>query len=409
MDNRLHISFFVNKHGGNSNKYSVYIRVTIAGVRENINTGITVMKDQWDGAKSRVKGKSDLALSGNKLISALITKITDAYTECVKHDLPITSLQVKSMVVSPETKHETLLALFNSHNTYVLKQVNSGVSFATYRKYQIVLNKVKDFLHKELKKDDIPLSQLNNSFAVKFELYLKADNNIGHNTTIKYIQSLKKVINYGIAMEWLKYDPLKAFKCTLHGVNRECLTQEELDALTNKVIAIERLAVVRDVFVFSCYTGLAYVDVQKLKYSEIVKGVDGKQWIQTYRAKTQTRVPVPLLPKALELIERYRTTGGRDSKVFPIASNQKVNAYLKELADMCGISKTLTFHIARHTFATTVTLTNGVPIETVSKMLGHTNIKTTQLYSKVVDTKISNDMAALEVKLGSNSKADDEK
>lgn len=397
MDNRLHVSFYVNKYGGNSKKYSVYLRITIAKIREVISTGVSVPAGQWDSIKSKVKGSSDEAIAKNKLLKALEYKVTDCYTECLRKGLPVTAKQIKLMVTATDKQGETLVTLFNHHNEYVLKQVGNGITHATYRKYQIVLSKVKEFLQSEMNRKDIALDQLNKAFAMDFELFLKADRNIGHNTTIKYIQSLKKVINYGIGIEWLKHDPLKAFKCTLHGVVRESLTQEELTTIMNKDIAIERLAIVRDIFVFSCYTGLAYVDVRKLKYSEIVKGVDGKPWIQTFRAKTQTRVPVPLLPQALELVSKYRDQG--TSLIFPVPSNQKLNAYLKELADLCGIDKKLTFHIARHTFATLVTLTNGVPIETVSKMLGHTNIKTTQIYSKVVDTKISGDMALLSKKL----------
>ena len=244
---------------------------------------------------------------------------------------------------------------------------------------------------------------VNRGFLMGFELYLKADEHIGHNTALKYIQFLKRVINYGIGMEWLKHDPFKAFKCTLHQVIRECLTQEEIDSIQAKEFVSERLGNVRDIFVFSCYTGLAYADVKKLKLSEIVKGIDGKLWIQTYRAKTNTRVPIPLLPQALALVEKYKNRTDAKGLVFPTPSNQKMNAYLKEIADVCDITKKLTFHIARHSFATSITLSNGVPIETVSKMLGHTNIKTTQIYSKVVDFKISGDMARLGEKLISNN------
>lgn len=376
------------------------MRITIAGIRENINTSVTLLQSQWDVSKKRIKGNSDHAQAGNKLLAALAMKVTESYTECVKHNLPVTAQQIKSMVVAPGTKCETLVNLFKHHNDYVKRRVGVEVTKATYRKYQIVFSKVCKYLKQELNKTDIPLDQLNKGFAIGFELYLKADEAIGHNTTIKYIQSLKRVINFGIGMEWLKYDPFKAFKCTLHGVVRECLIQDEVDAIRAKHIPIQRLAVVRDLFIFSCYTGLAYVDLRKLKHSEISKGIDGGKWIYTYREKTHTRVPVPLLPVPLALLEQYKGSNqAPDSLVFPVPSNQKVNAYLHELADLCGITKRLTFHIARHTFATTITLSNGVPIETVSKMLGHTNIKTTQIYSKVVDSKISGDMELLVSKL----------
>jgi site-specific recombinase XerD len=181
-------------------------------------------------------------------------------------------------------------------------------------------------------------------------------------------------------------------------VIREYLTQEEIDIILSKELPRESLTVVRDIFVFCCYTGLAYSDVKKLKHNEIVKGIDGSLWIQTFRAKTKTRVPIPLLQNALDIIERYKINESCGF-VFPVPSNQKMNEYLKEIAGICKITKNLTCHIARHSFATTITLSNGVPIETVSKMLGHTNIKTTQIYGKVVDFKISGDMNLLKKKL----------
>lgn len=183
-------------------------------------------------------------------------------------------------------------------------------------------------------------------------------------------------------------------------MERTALTEYELIAIANKKFAVERLAIVRDIFLFSCFSGLAYADVKKLKRIEIFIGVDGKQWITSRRQKTDTTAKIPLLPPALAIIERYRNhiQCRFDDKVLPVLSNQKMNAYLKEIADVCGIAKTLTFHIARHTFATTVTLSNGVPIETVSKMLGHRNLKTTQHYARILDKKISDDMNNLQSK-----------
>ena len=183
-------------------------------------------------------------------------------------------------------------------------------------------------------------------------------------------------------------------------VERTALTEHELGILQNKSFSIERLKLVKDIFIFSCYTGLAYVDVQKLKRSEINIGVDGEKWIFTKRQKTDSSSRIPLLPAALEILENYQEHPQCkfQDKVLPVLSNQKMNSYLKEIADVCGIQKNLTYHIARHTFATTVTLSNGVPIETVSKMLGHRNLKTTQHYAKILDKKISEDMKNLRAK-----------
>ncbi len=208
--------------------------------------------------------------------------------------------------------------------------------------------------------------------------------------------------------EWLEKDPFENFKVTLKQVDREFLTEDELLKIESKEFYLPRLAQVRDIFVFSCYTGLAYIDVAKLTSDNIRKGIDGELWINIHRHKTDTPSNIPLLPKAVEIIEKYKDNAAVVNKagILPMLSNQKLNSYLKEIDDLCGIQKNLTFHLARHTFATTVTLTNGVPIESVSSMLGHTSIKTTQIYAKVVQKKVSEDMKALKLKLTKVSKPD---
>lgn len=233
-----------------------------------------------------------------------------------------------------------------------------------------------------------------------FEFYLKAECKITGVSAAKYIKHLKKIINHCVANNWLEKNPFINFKSTAKAKERTFLNEEELNRIASKKLSVERLAQLRDIFVFCCYTGLSYADVQKLKRSEIGVGVDGEKWIFTNRQKTDTSSRIPLLPATLKILGQYKDHPQCENKglVLPVLSNQKMNAYLKEIADMCRINKHLTFHLARHTFATTVTLSNGVPIETVSKMLGHTNIKTTQHYAKTLDVKVSQDMAALKKK-----------
>ncbi len=217
------------------------------------------------------------------------------------------------------------------------------------------------------------------------------------NTAVKHIQRLKTIVNLGIKLEWLSKNPFASYVCTYDKVDRGYLTQQELDSIEKKEITIPRLQLVRDLFVFSCYCGLAYVDVIDLDMDQIVKGIDGERWIFTTRGKNDNIVKVPLLPTAARILDHYSVDPRsiHRGKIFPKISNQKLNAYLKEIATISGVSKNLTFHLARHTFATTVTLSNGVPIETVSKLLGHTQISTTQIYARVIDNKISQDMKAL--------------
>ncbi|MNS76168.1 site-specific tyrosine recombinase XerC [compost metagenome] len=198
---------------------------------------------------------------------------------------------------------------------------------------------------------------------------------------------------YSIKSGWLRKDPFHQFKLLRKEVIKEFLTEDELECLLKKNFSIKRLEIVRNIFAFSCFTGLAYTDVFKLIHSQFFTGVDGKKWISYQRTKTLSLTKLPLLNPAIQMIEKYTTEAFNfDDKVFPCFSNQKIYAYLKEIADLCGINKTLTFHMARHTFATTVTLTNRVPLETISKMMGHKSLKQTQHYAKIVDVKISDDM-----------------
>ena len=272
---------------------------------------------------------------------------------------------------------------------------------ATTRHYRVTEGKVRTFLKHQYSRSDIPLNQLNHRFATEFEHFLKTEQGLDHNTVMGHLKYLKKVANIAVTYDWLDKNPFQNFRCSTREVPCEFLTAEELARLAEKSLSMRRLAEVRDIFIFSCYTGYAYSDVLKLTPDHVLTGIDGEKWIMTRRNKTDTKSNVPLLPQAMAILNKYAQDpeAVAASKLLPVKSNQKINAYLKELADLCEIKKPLTFHIARHTFATTVTLTNGVPIETVSAMLGHRNLRTTQIYAKVVEHKVSEDMKRLRERL----------
>ena len=274
----------------------------------------------------------------------------------------------------------------------------------TLTRYETTFRHVKEFVRIKYRTDDIFLNQLNHEFITEFDHFLRTKHSCNHNSAIKYIKNLRKVINLAVNNDWLNKDPFKNFSVKLKEVRRDFLTEDELQKLVSHEFNIMRLDQVRDIFIFSCYTGLAYVDVEKLTENNIRKGIDGNLWIYTERTKTKTESNVPLLPEASRIINKYKDNPETINKdrLLPVISNQKVNAYLKEIATVTGIKKTLTFHLARHTFSTTVTLLNDVPIETVSKLLGHKGIRTTQIYAKVVEKKVSNDMIKLTDKLSKN-------
>ncbi len=270
------------------------------------------------------------------------------------------------------------------------------------KRFRSSLVALEAFIQWKFKKQDITLRDLSHQFITEFEFYLKSVRGIQHNTAMGNLKKLKKIVRQCVANDWLEKDPFLSYKVKIRDTNRTYLTSEELSIVITKKLLLERLAIARDLFIFSCYTGLAYSDVEKLTPSDISTGMDGEKWIFTTRTKTDTPTRVPLLPMAMSVLASYAEHPRVKifGRALPVFSNQKINSYLKEIADICGIRKELTFHCARHTFATTVTLTNGVPIETVSKMLGHKNIRTTQIYAKIVDRKVSEDMMVLRKKLG---------
>ncbi len=273
----------------------------------------------------------------------------------------------------------------------------------TMKNYYTTERYLLKFLKKKKRIKDIYLKQLNFRFITDFEHYLRTYKNakkqlmLSNNGVMKHLERFKKMINLAIKLEWMHKNPFSQFQLKYNKFDRQYLNERELSLLENTEFTCERLQKIKDCFVFSCYTGLSYIDVKELTENNIVKGIDNNNWIYTKREKTDEQVKVPILPKAWTILEKYRGIQETDfiTNLLPISSNQKTNAYLKEIVKSCGIHKNISFHVARHTFATTVMLSNGVPIKTVSKLLGHAKLSTTQIYARVVETKISEDISNL--------------
>jgi site-specific recombinase XerD len=293
-----------------------------------------------------------------------------------------------------------LLEVFDEHNADLEKLLDKDFVRATLTKYKTVRKKTAEYIEFRFKKPDVYLESIDYSFVTGLEMYLKTEDKIEHNTAMRYIKNLKKIINLAVNHQWMSHNPFNLFKCTYNKVNRVELEWEEINQLAAYNFNVKRLAEVRDTFLFCCYTGYAFVDVDKLTPQHVVTGADGVTWIKTTRTKTAIEANVPLIPPAIRIIE---------NRVRPVKSNQQMNAYLKEIGDLAGIEKVLTTHIARHTFATTVTLENDVPLETVSKMLGHTKLTTTQIYAKMKDKKVNRDMQALKARLRVNAEIAEDK
>jgi site-specific recombinase XerD len=338
----------------------------------------------------------------NAYLDDIQFKIYELHRKMSEADESITAETLKNRFTGKVEKARTLLTVFEDHNQKMKNLVGQEFEKSTLQRYETCLMHTKDFMRVRYNISDIPVTKVNFAFLNDFEYYLRSVRKCGNNSAIKYIKNLGKIVRICLGNGWLTVDPYLNYKPKQKAVHREVLTKEELHRLSKKKFSVDRLRTVRDMFVFCCYTGLAYADVHKLKRSELVKGIDDDLWIYTTRQKTNTVSRIPVLPVALSIIRAYKDHPQCIVKdtLLPVMSNQKMNAYLKEIADLCKIKKPLTFHIARHTFATTVTLNNGVPIESVAKMMGHTSIKTTQIYAKVMDHKISSDMQLLREKLG---------
>ena len=401
------LSFWVNATRIKNNEVSVYGRITVNGKRANISLQRKVILSEWDSKRGRAKGNKQESRLLNRYLDQVKNRIYIAYDELIKEKAFICSQSIKARFLGEDNEEYSLLTLIDYHNT----QMSESLTYGTLKNYFTTQKYIKLFLTKKRKIQDIYLSQLTYRFIVDFEKFLRSytpedhQKQMENNTVMKHIQRLRKMVTLAYKMEWIEKDPFIKFKPTYIKNEREFLREDELQDIIKKEFSIERLTLVKDLFIFSCYTGLSYVDVMQLNEDNIALGIDGGRWIITNRQKTHNKVKIPLLPIAEMLINKYKghIKTKKTRTLFPNISNQKLNSYLKEIADLCRIKKNLTFHIARHTFATTITLSNGVPIETVSKLLGHTKIATTQIYAKVIERKVSDDMASLRQKLNNKN------
>jgi len=400
------ILIWANNARATTEGMSIFARITIDGKRAEFSLKKRVVPEKWDPKTGYMKGNSEEAKTVNNYINQVKSELFKLYTQMQMLDEFITAETLKLKFTGSKEEKKTILQVFDYHNGQLEKVIGIDVVRATLVKFNTIRTKLASFIKFQYKKSDYYLEELNHQFVSNFEFYLKTEEKIQHNTTMKYIQSLKKIIHIATRNQWLPQNPFADFHCSFRKVERDVLTIEEIHILETKKFRISRLQVVSDLFVFSCYTGLAYIDVMRLTSQNLSIGIDGEYWLFTERKKTGEKVRIPLLPQALTILEKYKNNPAclNAGSLLPKLSNQKLNSYLKEVADTSGIEKNLTFHLARHTFATTITLTNGVPIETVSKLLGHSSIKTTQIYAKVLERKLSEDMSVLKSKLSQQSK-----
>lgn len=378
----------------------IYMRITVNGQRAEMAIQRYIDPEKWNIAGGFAKGTKEEVRELNEYLDIYRSKVYKAQRDLLEDNKAISAMALRNKIQGKDEDQKTLIEVFEYHNKLMSEKVPAEYSPTTLVRFKTTLGHVKDYIRYKYKTDDLLLTQLNYRFITEFDHYFRTVKGCNHNTSIKYLKNVKKVVNLAVKNDWLRKDPFSQFSVKLKPVHRHFLSEEELHRLEDLELKINRLDMVRDVFVFSCYTGYAYVDVENLTSANLKKGIDGDLWIFANREKTSGKSNVPLLPKAIEIIEKYKDhpVANEKGKLLPVISNQRMNAYLKEIADLAEIDKHLTFHLARHTFATLM-LTKGVSIETVAEMLGHKDIRTTQIYAKVVERKVSDEMNELKKKL----------
>ncbi|MBP3552481.1 MAG: site-specific integrase [Bacteroidaceae bacterium] len=391
------VSYYVRSNYENKQgKSPLMIRIFLNGEMMNIGTsGIYIDKKLWSNSTSRMKGRSIDALNVNAQLDLLSSTLLGIFKK-YEDDEELSLEKIKSAYLGKNSSLDTVMDIFDKYLEDLKSLIGTSKTQATFNKYAVARKHFSSFLKYKYGRNDIMPKELTYIVIHDFDVYLKTVLQLKANSATKTLKFFKTVIIFAQKSGKMTHDPFMNFRFQAEKVDRGFLTDEEIQCMMKKTFDIPRLEQVRDIFIFSCFSGLAYIDMVNLTEDNIVV-LDGKKWIIVNRHKTNVPSNILLLDIPLMIIDKYKGKDN-DGRLLPIISNQKMNAYLKEIADVCGIKKRLTCHLARHTFAT-MTLSKGVPIETVSKMLGHTNIKTTQIYARITNKKIESDMMVLAAKL----------
>ena len=369
----------------------IVIRINVNNEISEISTQQRINPKNWDSVNGRVKGRDKISQSINDTIDIFRIKARQYFNKCIESGTEIDTQSVKNAILGIVDKGHTLMSIVAEMVTDVKAKVGVNYSFSCYCAYVATERHLKKFLETKYQTTDYKLKNLNYKFISDFEVHLKTIGRNRQNGTIKHIQRLRLAIKLAMKQELLQRDPFIQYSITKEKVIRKPLNQDELNRIRKKKFESARLAVVKDMFLFTCYTGLSFGDAKSLTAAHIMRGVDNQKWIFIDRKKTGNPCTIPLLPPAEAIIKKYEDNPKviESGRLLPIPSNQKFNDYLKEIAELCGIMKKLTVHIGRHTFATTIALENGVPIEIVKEILGHDKLETTEIYAKVTQKHIA--------------------
>ena len=393
--NTLSVLFIIKKAKLLKNgEAPICMRITVNKRVVEVMIKRSIPVDLWNQKKECSKGKDRVATELNHYINTIRAKVLQIHRELEIDNKPITADTIKDCFYGRDKVQRSLLEVYAEHNEKCRALIGKEYTESTVTKFDTSINRLKEYIRSCYHRDDIMLAELDGQFIRDFDFWLKTDKHCQNNSALKHLKNLKKVVRIALANDWIKKDPFYGIHFKQEEVNVEFLSREELDVLMNKGFTIKRLEQVRDIFVFCCFTALAFVDVQQLSREHLIKDNNGTLWIRKARQKTNQMCNIPVLSIPQRILRKYEDNAECIKKgvLLPVISNQRMNAYLKEIVDLCSITKRLTTHVARHTAATVVFLANDVSMENVSKILGHSNIRMTQHYAKVLDSSIMRDM-----------------
>ncbi len=381
----------------------VYMRVTVDGrfLEASLKRGVN--PKTWNEKKQRSTGRDRLSLELNDYLDDTLTKLLKIHQRFVDEKKIINPKTILNEWAGRMEKPKMLCEEFRADNEKYHQRLEIGdVVLNTVLRNERAERYLGEFIRKRFNADDIPFSSIDNAFVRDFHLFLRIDKQQEQNTANKYCKILKRIVSLALDNKWMEINPFQGIRFQAKATNRQFLTEKELSTIMNKTFNLERLNVVRDIFVFCALTGLSYSDVEGLKPEHVSMDDDGNYWIHKARQKTKNVCSIPYLESARAIAEKYKDHPLCEKRgvLLPVISNQRMNSYLGEIAGICGINKPLTMHIARHSFAC-LALANGVSMEIIARMLGHSDIRTTKIYAKVIDKSIAEQMGGLAAKFGS--------
>lgn len=395
MRSTFKVLFYLKRNAPKKNGLiPVMCRITVNGKISQFSCKLDVEEKTWNIELGRVSGRSTVAQETNRMLDKIRVGINKAYQDICDKDNYVTAEKVRNVFLGMGMNHETLLAVFRQHNEDYEKQVGKIKSLRSYWKYCIVYKHLEEFIKQRYKVSDIALKELAPAFITDFELFLRTEKNHCNNTVWSYMMPFRSIIFMAINNGWLQRDPFYAYSITKEETKRGFLSKEEINLLIKGSFKKPSYTLIRDLFIFCTFTGLSWTDMANLTKENLQTSFDGHLWIKTNRQKTGTESNIRLLDVAKHIIEKYDGITD-DDKLLPVPCYVNCKNSIKVIAKKCGIEKNVTWHLARHTYATTVCLSNDVPIETQSKMLGHRSIRTTQIYAKITAEKVSRDMEKL--------------